>query len=193
MAHQVFISYGHQDKLTADATCARLESRGIRCWIAPRDVIPGQSYGEAIVNAIRGCRVLVLVFSSHANLSEHVNKEVERAVSLGRPVLPLRIENVAPSGALDYFIGSVHWLDALTPPIEQHLEVLADSVQRLMEVPGHDRPAAPAPAPAAAPPPPPRPSPASTARAAPVGAVPAPRQAPSNLLAIVGTVAVIAI
>ncbi len=132
MAHQVFISYGHQDKLVADATCARLEERGIRCWIAPRDVLPGQAYGEAISAAIRGCRALVLVFSSHANLSDHVSKEVERAVSNAIPVVPLRIENVAPTGALDYFIGSVHWLDALTPPMEQHLERLADSVERLI-------------------------------------------------------------
>jgi hypothetical protein len=133
MAHQVFISYGHEDKLVADAACARLEARGIRCWIAPRDVLPGRPYGEAISAAIRGCRALVLVFSSHANLSDHVSKEVERAVSNGIPVLSLRIENVAPTGALDYFIGSVHWLDALTPPIEQHLEHLADSVQRLID------------------------------------------------------------
>jgi hypothetical protein len=144
MAHQVFISYGHQDKPVADAACARLESRGIRCWIAPRDVLPGQPYGQAISDAIRGCKALVLVFSSHANLSDHVSKEVERAVSNGIPVVPLRIENVAPTGALDYFIGSVHWLDALTPPMEQHLEHLADSIQRLI---GPDRHPEPRPAP----------------------------------------------
>ncbi len=132
MAHQAFISYGHQDKLVADAACARLEARGVRCWIAPRDVLPGQSYGEAISNAIRQCRVLVLVFSNHANLSEHVSKEVERAVSNGVPVVPLRIEDVMPTGALDYFIGSVHWLDALTPPLDGHLARLADAVERLL-------------------------------------------------------------
>ncbi len=132
MAYQAFISYGHEDKLVADATCARLEARGIRCWIAPRDVLPGESYGEAISVAIRACRVLVLVFSNHANISEHVSKEVERAVSHGIPVVPLRIENVMPTGALDYFIGSVHWLDALTRPIDDHLERLADAIQRLL-------------------------------------------------------------
>jgi hypothetical protein len=147
MAHQVFISYGHEDKLVADATCARLEARGIRCWIAPRDVLPGQAYGEAISAAIRGCRALVLVFSSHANLSDHVSKEVERAVSNAIPVVPLRIENVTPTGALDYFIGSVHWLDALTPPMEQHLERLADSVERLIGEPHPTKVPRPVPAP----------------------------------------------
>jgi hypothetical protein len=41
MEFDVFISYSHQDKPTADAACATLEAEGIRCWIAPRDVAPG--------------------------------------------------------------------------------------------------------------------------------------------------------
>jgi TIR domain len=35
MAHDVFISHSHADKPAADAACAALEARGIRCWIAP--------------------------------------------------------------------------------------------------------------------------------------------------------------
>ena len=51
MAHDVLISYSSHDKLQADAICNRLESRGIRCWIAPRDVGLGE-YAENIVEAI---------------------------------------------------------------------------------------------------------------------------------------------
>ena len=136
MPYDVFISYGHQDKLVADAACARLEARDIRCWIAPRDLLAGQSYAEGIGTALRNCRALVLVFSSSANISRHVNNEVERAVNHNIPVIPLRIENVNPTGALEYFIGSVHWLDALTEPMEHHLERLADQVQKLIGTEG---------------------------------------------------------
>ena len=132
MAHDVFISYASKDKPKADAACAVLEARGIRCWIAPRDVLPGRPYGEAILDAIHGCRVMVLILSSNANQSLHIPKEVERAVSRGVTIVPLRIEDVTPGRSLDYFIGSVHWLDALTPPLEQHLENLAATVQRLL-------------------------------------------------------------
>ena len=75
---------------------------------------------------------MVLVFSSKANLSGHIPKEIERAVSQGITVMPLRIEDVAPAKSLDYFIGSVHWLDALTPPLEVHLQRLAANVQTLL-------------------------------------------------------------
>src|ERR1700688_1960144 len=113
MPHDVFISYATEDKRTADAVCAAIEARGFRCWMAPRDVIAGMPYGEAIMKAIQGCRAMVLVFSSHANTSPHIPKEVERAVSKGMMIVPFRIEDVAPAQSLDYFIGSVHWLDAV--------------------------------------------------------------------------------
>jgi hypothetical protein len=76
MAHDVFISYAAEDKAIADAACARLEGRAIRCWIAPRDVPAGLAFGKAIVDAIHGSHIMVLVFSRHSNASPHVTREV---------------------------------------------------------------------------------------------------------------------
>jgi hypothetical protein len=132
MAHDVFISYSSKDKPTADAACAVLESAGIRCWIAPRDVLPGMEWSAAIVEAIYDSQIMVMVFSARANHSKHIRREVERAVDRGLVILPFRIEDVVPSDSLEYFIGSVHWLDALSPPVEQHLEALAEKVQLLL-------------------------------------------------------------
>ena len=132
MAYDVFISYASEDKIVADAACAMLESHAVRCWIAPRDVLPGVAYGESIIDAIRGCRIMILVFSSKSNVSPHIPKEIERAVSAGVAIIPFRIEDVKPAKSLDYFIGNVHWLDALTPPLEQHLERLVFNVQTLL-------------------------------------------------------------
>lgn len=141
MAFDVFVSYASKDKIVADAVCARLESAGIRCWIAPRDILPGRSYGEAIIEAIHAAKVMVLVFSSNANASGHIPKEVERAMSNGVAILPFRIEDVAPGKSLDYFIGSVHWLDAMTPPMEKHLDDLAATVHKLLPAEGYGTPA----------------------------------------------------
>ena len=135
MPFDVFVSHSSKDKLVADAVCARLESAGIRCWIAPRDIVAGTSYGESIIEAIHSVKVMVLVLSSNANLSDHIPKEVERAVSNGVAILPFRIEDVPPGKSLDYFIGSVHWLDAMTPPLEKHLDELVATVQKLLPPP----------------------------------------------------------
>jgi hypothetical protein len=132
MAHDVFISYSTEDKATADAVCATLEAQQIRCWVAPRDVLPGEDYAEALIRAINESRLLVLVLSSSSNVSAHVPRELERAASRAIPILPLRIEDVSPSPSLEYFIARTHWLDALTPPLEQHLGYLADTIRVLL-------------------------------------------------------------
>ena len=133
MAHDVFISYSNFDRATADAAVAVLESRGIRCWIAPRNITPGLDWSEAIVEAIEHSSVMVLILSATANGSPQIKREVERGVNRGIPIIPFRIEDVPLSKALEYFISSPHWLDALTPPLEEHLQYLADTVQLLLE------------------------------------------------------------
>ena len=133
MGVDVFISYAIADKLTADAACAALESASIRCWIAPRDVLPGMDYAEAIIEALEKCRGMLLIFSSNANRSNQVKREVERAVHHGIPIIPFRIEDVPPARALEYYISSPHWLDALTPPLEEHLKQLASTIQILLD------------------------------------------------------------
>ena len=136
MAHDAFISYSSHDKAVADAACALLESRGIRCWIAPRDVTPGMDWGSEIIDAINGARVMVLVYSASANESGQIRREVERGVHKGIPIVPFRIEDVPMSKSLEYFISAQHWLDALTPPLEQHLDYLARTVTLLLSRPG---------------------------------------------------------
>lgn len=146
MAHDVFISYSHQDKPFADAVCSSLEGDGIRCWIAPRDVLPGADWTESILAALVGCRAVVLVFSTHANQSIQVRREVERAVNKGKIIVPFRVENVLPAGSLEYTLSTTHWLDAITPPLEQHLRTLRSTLRGFFaEVPlaAGDRPATP--------------------------------------------------
>jgi hypothetical protein len=135
MAHDVFISYSNKDKVVADAVCAKLEEKGIRCWIAPRDIIPGLEWSESIINALSECRIAVVVFSSSSDASQQVRREAERAVSKGVIILPFRIEDIYPSGAMEYYLSTSHWLDALTTPLESHLDRLTESVRMLLENP----------------------------------------------------------
>ncbi len=148
MAHDVFISYSTKNKQVADAVCSGLEQRKIRCWIAPRDVPPGGNYGEAIIHAISGCRVVVLIYSSAVNLSAAVMREAERAMHHAKPIIPFRLEDVPMQPGLEFFLASCHWLDAIHPPLEDHIQRLGDAVESLMgrEVPARESlPAAPPP------------------------------------------------
>ncbi len=132
MAHDLFISYSSKDKGVADAVCAGLEAQGIRCWIAPRDVGPGQDWAATIVDAIEQCRIFVIILSSGSNNSSQVLREVERAVNGGKTIIPFRIEDLEPSKSLGYFLSVSHWLDAMSEPLEAHIDILARNVKRLL-------------------------------------------------------------
>jgi len=149
MHHDVFISYSSLDKPIADAACATLEAQGIRCWVAPRDIMPGQDWSDAIIDAISDCQVFVLVLSSASNQSEQVKREVQNAVSEAKPILPFRIEPVSLSKHMRYFIGTPHWLDALTPPMEFHLQRMGETIKgliRSLEIPTEESIPPPSPA-----------------------------------------------
>lgn len=133
MAHDVFISHSTKDKTVSDAVCAALENGGVRCWVAPRDVQPGRSFAGEITRAIQESKIMVLIFSAHSNNSEQVLREVQLAVSSHLHIIQLRIEDVLLNDDLKYFLSTPHWLDALTPPLENHLRKLEGAIRKLLE------------------------------------------------------------
>ena len=119
----------------ANAVCAALEREAIRCWIAPRDVMPGRSYSGEITRAIQQSRAFVLIFSESSNNSEQVLREVQLAANSRLHIVQFRIDAVVPSDDLEYYLSGPHWLDAVTPPLENHLAQLQTSVKALLALP----------------------------------------------------------
>ena len=128
MAHDIFISYSTKDKTIADAVCAKLEEGGIRAWIAPRDVPAGTNFAESIIDAINSCQVFVLIWSADTNTSQHILNEVNQAFNQGITIIPFRIQDVQPTSAMRYYIGRTHWLDAIDPPLENHISTLRNAI-----------------------------------------------------------------
>jgi TolB-like protein/Tfp pilus assembly protein PilF len=125
----IFISYASQDIVAANKVCAALEAAGLPCWIAPRDVRPGEPYAAAIVEAINACHLLVLVLTKNAIDSRHVLREVERASSKNRSVLSIRLDAAELPPELEYFLSANHWLDASGGTLESVLPALIESVR----------------------------------------------------------------
>lgn len=128
----IFISYSSIDKTAADTVCSVLEQNGISCWMAPRNITPGVDFAEAIIDGLKSSKVFVLVYSANSNNSKQVIREVDRAVHNGLPVINLRLEDVPLSKQLEYYLSSVHWLDAIKPPLEEHINKLSEVVKVLL-------------------------------------------------------------
>src|SRR6202795_4398465 len=107
----VFLSYASADAVVANQVCEFLESHGVSCWMAPRDVKPGSVYADAIVRAINEAKALVLVLSGSAMGSSHVGGEVERAASKHKQIIAFRVDASSLSPALEYFLSDSQWID----------------------------------------------------------------------------------
>jgi Tol biopolymer transport system component len=133
MEHDVFISHSSDDKSIANAIVATLEHNNLRCWAAPRDIRPSDDWGSAISRAIEQSKVFLLVFSANANHSQRVLDELNLAISKEIPILPFRIENLQPDGAMMLHLSSRHWLDAYDPSWESHLKKLISTVSSMLD------------------------------------------------------------
>ena len=113
MSKQLFVSYATADTAITEQIRDYLEANGLACWMAPRDIAPGEDYGTQIIEAIEACTVLVLVLSESSNDSIYVRKEVERAIAKRKVVIPVRIHPVTVSRSLEFFISDAQWIDAI--------------------------------------------------------------------------------
>src|ERR1700684_1875941 len=107
----IFISYSSKDRDIAETICQALEVRGQDCWIAGRDVYPGENFQEAIVRALRSARIMLLVFTSNANNSDEIKKELVLAGRHQVTVVPVRVEDVVPNDAFSYEFATRQWID----------------------------------------------------------------------------------
>ena len=90
---EVFISYSTVDLASAETVRNVLESNGLSCWMAPRDIPGGSNYTREIPIAIRNCKVFVLILSKNAQGSQWVLKELDSAVNCGKVILPFMLED----------------------------------------------------------------------------------------------------
>ncbi len=126
---EVFISFSSKDKQIADAIVCALEGRKIKCWIAYRDAEPGEEYAASIVRAIKHCQIVLLVFSENSNKSKHVLNEINSAVNAGKAIIPFKLSDFAMGDSFEYYLGKTHWLDAITPPIQKHIDMLCEKIE----------------------------------------------------------------
>lgn len=80
----LFVSHVSEDERAALQVVHELERKGVRCWIAPRDVRAGVPFDDEIADAIEQCRAMLLIFSNRCNDNEYIRRE------LPSPAMPIR-------------------------------------------------------------------------------------------------------
>lgn len=125
----VFISHASTDLQLAQDVCRSLEAAEIHCWIAPRDIPPGEEWPQEIVRGIEKSRVLLLLLTAAANGSRFVQREVQEAGSIDRRIFVAQFDNVKPAEAIQFFVKHVHWYNAIGRLSAEFMPELVDKIK----------------------------------------------------------------
>ena len=124
----VFVSHHTSSSLhIVEAIVNKLENNGVRCWYAPRDT--EGSYAGSIARAINACSVFLLILNRPASESVHVLNEIDMATKrLTKKekisLIPFHVADDEIAEDAQYYLGRLHWIDAMTPPMYQRVEEL---------------------------------------------------------------------
>lgn len=126
----VFISYSTSDKEIADKVRRHLIDTNCACWMAPYDIPAGSRYAHLLNDALENCSCLLLLLSNAAQESQFVEREVERAVTYGKPIITVKLEDLVLNSGFKFYIGGRQIIDAFdlgTNP--DTLKMLSDALK----------------------------------------------------------------
>ena len=101
-----FISYSTKNQQMADSFLTLFNQNGIETWMAPGDIPFGSTYTSTINRAIKGASCFVLLLSENAQGSPWVLKETERAVSTGKTIFTVMLDDVPLNDDFEFMLST---------------------------------------------------------------------------------------
>lgn len=143
MSKDVFISYKSDEFDIACNIYQTLKNNGISVWMAPQDIPGGSSYAMEITNAIKGCKVFVLILSRAAQTSQWIPKEIDNAINEKKLILPFMVEKCELNAEFSFLLSNIQFKDAYTDRAKA-LEILIKEIKNFLGIREAPKPAAPA-------------------------------------------------
>jgi len=101
-----FISYSSKNQQMADSVRLLFREEGIPCWMAPYDIPAGSKYAFVINDALEKCGCLVLLLTNASQESQFVEREIERAITYRKPIIPMQLEYLQLNSGFKFYIGN---------------------------------------------------------------------------------------
>lgn len=128
-----FISYSTKNQESADAMRELFNKHNIDTWMAPYDIIAGCNYVEVINDAIKNCSCFLLILTEAAQQSEWIFRELERAVTYHKIIIPIQCENLVLKEDFEFYLSKnqILRIDNSVPDIDESKRIL-DCVNSLL-------------------------------------------------------------
>ena len=92
---EYFFSYSRKDADFAKKLATDLKKAGADVWLDQLDIIPGNAWDDAIQKALNEAHGVLAILSDTSTVSKNVMDEVSYAISQGKRIIPLIIEDCA--------------------------------------------------------------------------------------------------
>jgi hypothetical protein len=126
----VFISYSREDKDRVLELADKLRAAGVAIWIDQGGIDGATMWGEEIVNALEGAKVLLLAITASAARSHNVAKEVVLVSERKGHILPVHLEQTTIPAALRYPLAGIQAIEYYSGDPDEQLKTILRALER---------------------------------------------------------------
>jgi adenylate cyclase len=127
----VFLSYSRDDKARVMDLAGRLRTAGVNIWIDQGGIDGAALWGESIVRALEGAKVLLLMVTPSAVNSHNVAKEVMLTSERKGHILPVHLEPTTIPLSLKYPLAGIQHIEFYQGDPDENLKSILHSLAGL--------------------------------------------------------------
>jgi adenylate cyclase len=127
----VFLSYSREDKARVLDLAEKLRAAGVNIWIDQGGIDGAALWGESIVRALEGAKVLLLMVTPSAVSSHNVAKEVMLTSERKGHILPVHLEPTTIPLGLKYPLAGIQHIEFYHGDPDENLQSILHSLDAL--------------------------------------------------------------
>ncbi len=127
----VFLSYSREDKTRVLDLAGKLRAAGVNLWIDQGGIDGAALWGESIVRALEGAKVLLLMVTPSAVNSHNVAKEVMLTSERKGNILPVHLEPTTIPLGLKYPLAGIQHIEFYHGDPDVNLQAILRSLDAL--------------------------------------------------------------
>lgn len=108
---KVFISFSSKDSGIIKKITEEFHKNDVAYWICKENDDYGAMYAASIVQAIKECDIFLTFLSQNSNISQHVANEINIALMNNKVIIPVILDEVQFSPAMEYYLSGYQWID----------------------------------------------------------------------------------
>ena len=126
MEYDIFISYSRRDTAIVNQFADKFSKAGYKYWMDVDGVESGDEFKRKIVSAIKESKVFLFFSSEASNSSSWTVKEVNVAVMLKKPIIPIKLDNAVYDDSLLFDLAGLDFIECSSD------DKVSSGIQKLM-------------------------------------------------------------